>query len=198
MMGEVHVMDHPLIEHKISYIRRKDVGTKEFREVVGEIAQLMCYEATRDLEMREVEIETPVAHTVGRELDGKKLLDGGVCDSIPIRKFQSMGYARNIVVLTQYGGYRKQKSASLPLIRARYHAYPRFVEKMEDRHLRYNDTLDLLNEEEKKGNVLIIRPKKPVKISRLEKNVEKLQALYDEGYADTAGMIQDIRAFLAG
>lgn len=72
-MGEVHVMDHPLIEHKISYIRRKDVGTKEFREVVGEIAQLMCYEATRDLEMREVEIETPVAHTVGRELDGKKL-----------------------------------------------------------------------------------------------------------------------------
>ena len=55
-MGEVHVMDHPLIEHKISYIRRKDVGTKEFREVVGEIAQLMCYEATRDLEMREVEI----------------------------------------------------------------------------------------------------------------------------------------------
>ena len=73
MMGEVHVMDHPLIEHKISYIRRKDVGTKEFREVVGEIAQLMCYEATRDLEMREVEIETPVAHTVGRELDGKKL-----------------------------------------------------------------------------------------------------------------------------
>ena len=50
----------------------------------------------------------------------------------------------------------------------------------------------------KKGNVLIIRPKKPVKISRLEKNVEKLQALYDEGYADTAGMIQDLRAFLAG
>ena len=73
MMGEVHVMDHPLIEHKISYIRRNDVGTKEFREVVGEIAQLMCYEATRDLEMREVEIETPVAHTVGRKLDGKKL-----------------------------------------------------------------------------------------------------------------------------
>lgn len=69
---------------------------------------------------------------------------------------------------------------------------------MEDRHLRYNDTLDLLNEEERKGNVLIIRPKKPVNISRLEKNVEKLQALYDEGYADTAGMIQDIRAFLAG
>ena len=72
-MAEVHVMNHPLIEHKISYIRRKDVGTKEFREVIGEIAQLMCYEATRDLKLKEVEIETPIAHTIGRELDGKKL-----------------------------------------------------------------------------------------------------------------------------
>ncbi len=72
-MGEIHVMDHPLIEHKISYIRREDVGTKEFREVIGEIAQLMCYEATRDLQMKEVEIQTPIARTMGRELDGKKL-----------------------------------------------------------------------------------------------------------------------------
>lgn len=72
-MGEIYVMNHPLIEHKISYIRRKDVGTKEFREVIGEIAQLMCYEATRDLKMKEVEIQTPIAKTTGRELDGKKL-----------------------------------------------------------------------------------------------------------------------------
>ena len=73
MMGEIYVMNHPLIEHKISYIRRKDVGTKEFREVIGEIAQLMCYEATRDLKTKEVEIQTPIAKTTGRELDGKKL-----------------------------------------------------------------------------------------------------------------------------
>ena len=72
-MGEVHVMDHPLIEHKISYIRSKDIGTKEFREVIGEIAQLMCYEATRDLKMKEVEIESRVARTTGRALDGKTL-----------------------------------------------------------------------------------------------------------------------------
>ena len=72
-MGEIYVMNHPLIEHKISYIRRKDVGTKEFREVIGEIAQLMCYEATRDLKTKEVEIQTPITKTTGRELDGKKL-----------------------------------------------------------------------------------------------------------------------------
>ena len=71
-MGKIHVMDHPLIAHKISYIRRADVGTKEFREVINEIAQLMCYEATRDLKLKDVKIRTPIAETVGKELAGRK------------------------------------------------------------------------------------------------------------------------------
>ena len=66
------VMDHPLIAHKISYIRQENVGTKEFREVIGEIAQLMCYEATRDLKTEEVTIKTPLAEMKGRVLSGKK------------------------------------------------------------------------------------------------------------------------------
>lgn len=65
-------MDHPLIAHKISYIRSENVGTKEFREVIGEIAQLMCYEATRDLKTRDVNIKTPVAETMGKVLTGRK------------------------------------------------------------------------------------------------------------------------------
>lgn len=72
-MSEVHVMDHPLIQHKISYIRREDVGTKEFREVISEIASLMCYEATRDLKLQDVIIKTPICEMVGKELTGKKL-----------------------------------------------------------------------------------------------------------------------------
>ena len=72
-MSEVHVMDHPLIQHKISYIRREDVGTKEFREVISEIASLMCYEATRDLQLQDVTIKTPIWEMVGKELTGKKL-----------------------------------------------------------------------------------------------------------------------------
>lgn len=73
MTGKTVVMEHPLIAHKISYIRRESVGTKEFREVIGEIAQLMCYEATRDLKTEEVTIKTPLAETKGRVLAGKKL-----------------------------------------------------------------------------------------------------------------------------
>lgn len=73
MNGKTTVMDHPLIAHKISYIRQENVGTKEFREVIGEIAQLMCYEATRDLRTEEVTIKTPLAEMKGRVLSGKKL-----------------------------------------------------------------------------------------------------------------------------
>ncbi|WP_122644269.1 uracil phosphoribosyltransferase [Luxibacter massiliensis] len=72
-MSEVRIMDHPLIQHKISYIRNEAVGTKEFREVVGEIASLMCYEATRDLKLQDVKIKTPICETIGKELTGKKL-----------------------------------------------------------------------------------------------------------------------------
>lgn len=73
MAGKVIVMEHPLIAHKISYIRQENVGTKEFREMIGEIAQLMCYEATRDLELQDVKIKTPVAEMTGKQLAGKKL-----------------------------------------------------------------------------------------------------------------------------
>lgn len=72
-MSKIVIMDHPLIQHKIGYIRRKDTGTKDFRQTIGEIAMLICYEATRNLPLTEVEIETPICTAVAKELWGKKL-----------------------------------------------------------------------------------------------------------------------------
>lgn len=72
-MSKVHVMDHPLIKHKISYIRREDLGSKDFREMISEIAMLICYEATRDLKLQDVRIKTPICEMIGKELAGKKL-----------------------------------------------------------------------------------------------------------------------------
>ena len=72
-MARVVVMDHPLIKHKIGIIRRKNTGTKEFRDIISEIAMLECYEATRNLQLTDVDIETPVARTTSQELKGKKL-----------------------------------------------------------------------------------------------------------------------------
>ncbi len=72
-MSKVVVMDHPLIQHKIGILRRKETSSKDFRELTGEIASLMCYEATRDLPTEDVEIETPICKTVAKQLSGKKL-----------------------------------------------------------------------------------------------------------------------------
>ena len=72
-MGKTFIMDHPLIQHKIGIIRRKETGTKDFRQLISEIAMLITYEATRNLELADQEIETPICKTTVKELGGKKL-----------------------------------------------------------------------------------------------------------------------------
>lgn len=72
-MAKVVVMDHPLIQHKIGYIRRTDTGTKDFRDTISEIAMLICYEATRELPLADVTIQTPICETTVKQLKGKKM-----------------------------------------------------------------------------------------------------------------------------
>ncbi len=127
---------------------------------------------------------------------GRKLMDGGVGDSIPITFMQKRGYDKNIVVLTQCGSYRKGKNNLMPIIRHNYKAYPKFVEALGNRHIRYNQTLDELKQMEKDGSVFVIRPSKPVTISRIEKNIDKLRALYEEGYQDAKTQWDDLQKFL--
>lgn len=105
-MAKVQVMDHPLIQHKINCIRREDLGSKDFRQIVGEIASLMCYEATRDLKLKDVTIKTPICEMVGKELSGKKLavvpilraglgMVDGMLDMIPAAKVGHIGLYRD-------------------------------------------------------------------------------------------------------
>ena len=105
-MAKVVVMDHPLIQHKIGYIRRTDTGTKDFREPIAEIANLICYEATRDLKLKDVEIETPICKTTVKELAGKKLavvpilraglgMVDGVLQLVPAAKVGHIGLYRD-------------------------------------------------------------------------------------------------------
>ena len=105
-MAKVVVMDHPLIQHKIGYIRRTDTGTKDFRQTIAEIANLICYEATRDLKLRDVEIQTPICKTTVKELAGKKLaivpilraglgMVDGVLELVPAAKVGHIGLYRD-------------------------------------------------------------------------------------------------------
>jgi len=105
-MGNVVIMDHPLILHKIGLIRRKETGTRDFRQAVSEIAMLICYEATRNLKLGEVEIETPICRTTVKELKGKKLaivpilraglgMVDGMLELIPAAKVGHIGLYRD-------------------------------------------------------------------------------------------------------
>jgi len=125
-------------------------------------------------------------------------LDGGVADSIPIAHSIGEGNTRNLVILTQHDGYRKSKSSMLPVMKARYRKRPALVRAIETRHVRYNAALELVSKEEKAGRAIVIRPKAPVKIGRLEKDVEKLSELYRQGYDDTAAVLGEIESFFAG
>ena len=105
-MAKVVIMDHPLIKHKIGYIRREETGTKDFRQTVSEIAMLICYEATRDLELSDVTIKTPICETTVKELKGKKMaiipilraglgMVDGVLELIPAAKVGHIGLYRD-------------------------------------------------------------------------------------------------------
>ena len=105
-MAKTVVMDHPLIQHKIGYIRRTTTGTKDFRQTISEIAMLICYEATRDLPLQDVEIETPICKATVKQLKGKKLavipilraglgMVDGMLSMIPAAKVGHIGLYRD-------------------------------------------------------------------------------------------------------
>lgn len=117
-MSKVIVMEHPLIQHKIGWIRRKEVGSKDFRKFISEIAMLECYEATRDLPLEDVEVETPICTTTVKELKGKKLavvpilraglgMVDGMLAMIPAAKVGHIGLYRDPETLTPVEYYCK-------------------------------------------------------------------------------------------
>lgn len=130
------------------------------------------------------------------EIDGYKLVDGGVADSIPIEYAIKEGCKKNIVILTRDKTYRKNKVKFSSLIRRKYKKYPNLVKSIENRHLNYNKSLDLVKELEDKGDALVIRPKSPVKVSQIEKDVDKLTKLYNEGYNDAKESYEKIIEFI--
>ena len=105
-MSELHVIDHPLIQHKLTYMRKKETGSKDFRELLDEIAMLMCYEVTRDLPLEDMEIETPLEKMTGKVISGKKLaivpilraglgMVDGLLELVPVAKVGHIGLYRD-------------------------------------------------------------------------------------------------------
>ncbi|MCR5535144.1 MAG: patatin family protein [Bacteroidaceae bacterium] len=129
-------------------------------------------------------------------LQGRKLLDGGIVNSIPLKHFQELGYERNIVVLTQPKGFFKKRTKLMPLFHLTMRKYPAIIKAMGRRHLMYNEQLRYLAEQEKKGNVLLIYPEDTLPIGRTEQNEEKMRKVYQMGRAAAEKRLQEIENFL--
>lgn len=130
------------------------------------------------------------------EIDGKKYLDGGICDSIPLKAFQDMGYEKNLVVLTRPRGYIKKPENNL-LANLYYRKYPAFVTALRNRYAVYNRTLKYIEQQENQGNILVLRPSESIRVGRMEQDPERLKQMYELGKNDAGQMLDAIASFLS-
>lgn len=130
------------------------------------------------------------------EIDGGVYLDGAVSDSIPVKKAIKDGYERNIIILTRDKEYRKSPMKFKGLIKSKYKKYPNLVDAILNRYKMYNETLDYIDKLEKEGRVFVIRPSVDLEVDRLEKNPQKLEALYKLGYEDIRNNYDKLKNWL--
>lgn len=129
------------------------------------------------------------------DLEGRKLLDGGVADSIPLAFFEQNGYNRNVVVLTQPAGYQKQHNRFMPLMRLALRHYPKMIEAMDRRHLMYNQQLEYVKQAEQQGRCLVIRPEEKIPIGHVSHDPEQMERVYQMGRSTGMKNVESIRAF---
>lgn len=130
------------------------------------------------------------------KIGGKLYLDGGIADAVPIQKSILDGNRKNVVILTKEEGYVRKPTSHLELIKLRYLKYPKVYELMAKRHIAYNKMLEYLAKQQENGQAFVIRPKKKSDVGRIEKDAEKLKALYEEGYRDAEGCFELLQNYL--
>ncbi|MDD7569599.1 MAG: patatin-like phospholipase family protein [[Actinobacillus] rossii] len=163
-----------------------ETGEPEYIKITDAFAQMETLRATSAMPM--------VSKMV--EVDGRRYLDGGIADSIPLQKTFALGYDKIIVVLTQPLAYRK-KPSSMMLFNLIYRKFPKLCERWANRYLEYNQAVERVIELEKQGKIFVIRPSVDLQISRLEKDPAKVQAMYDLGISDARKQMQALKDYLA-
>ena len=136
----------------------------------------------------------PLASKVVK-LQGRKLLDGGVSDSIPLAYFEKIGYNRNVVILTQPLGYQKKHLRLMPLMRMALRKYPKMIQAMDIRHEMYNRQLEYVTEAEREGRCMIIRPDEKIPIGHISHDADQMRLVYEMGRKAGERHIDRIREF---
>ena len=148
-----------------------------------------------DVEFMRASASMPVASRPV-EVDGHLYLDGGMTDSIPYEIMLKNGYDRNVVILTQPAGFIKPKNKLIPLFKLRYGKYPKIAKVMNERHIRYNQQVQKVEQDVKEGKAFIIRPAESLNIGRVEKDPEELRRVYEIGRQTALKQLDAIREFL--
>ncbi len=130
-------------------------------------------------------------------LEGMKVLDGGVADSIPLSYFESIGYERNVVILTQPEGYVKEHNQLMPFMRMALRKYPRMIEALDKRHIMYNAQLEYVRQAEREDRCLVIRPEESLSIGHISHDPDDMQRVYDIGRSAGEKHLAAIRNFLS-
>lgn len=161
-----------------------ETGKPEYKEITD-------VESHEDTEYLRASGSMPIVSKIV-EINGKKYLDGGMSDSVPIKWAEKQGFDRIIVVETRTKEYRKKESKGTAF-KLRYKKYPNFLKAVENRPKVYNETKDYI---EKNKNIFVIRPSRKVKIKRIEKNKERIQEMYNLGVEDTKNALSDLKNYL--
>lgn len=170
------------------YVTVTDVET-------GEPEYIHIKNAQKDIDAVRASASLPMISNIVT-YNGKKYLDGGIADSIPLKKSEEDGYDKNILILTRDKDYIKKSSKSYLGMKRRYKDYPQMVDKIKNRHTDYNNTINYINKRVKEGKVFIIQPDKKLKVSRIEKNRHKLEETYMEGYKTARRLYKDLINFI--
>ena len=149
-----------------------------------------------ELEWLRASASMPVVSRVV-EVQGHKLLDGGVSDSIPLEHFEHQGYQRNVVILTQPLGYQKEHNRLMPIIRMTLSKYPLMVKALEERHLMYNKQLEYVAQAEREGRCLVLRPEEKIPIGHISHDPEEMRRVYDIGRRIALERLSEISEFTA-
>ena len=160
----------------------------------GEAEYIEIKDPKKEIDYIKAGASMPVVSSIV-EIDNKKYLDGGIADSIPVKKAISLGYDKIIVVLTRPITYRKRKSKNKTLQRP-YKEYPNLQKALEVRNENYNKTVEEIIKLEEEGKILVIRPTRKVKIKRIEHNPTRIQEQYDLGVEDCKAKIKEVKKYL--
>lgn len=163
----------------------------------GEAEYLELKDVIKDMEILRATAAIPIVSKIVH-INGKKYLDGGVADSIPVLKAKEMGYDKIIVVLTRDINYIKEPVSSkmMKLANIVYKKYPKFIKTMENRNNVYNKTLDIIKELEDNKEIFVFRPSVPIQLSTIVKDPNDLQRVYDLGIKDANNQIENLKQYL--